>query len=116
MTTPTKTKMKHKADRLFSLKVRARGRCEAPGFDSVPCSGFLQTAHLVPRRYLSVRWKEGNAACLCAAHHVYLTYYPLAHERFCRQYLGDDQYEELKYQAEAHTGAPDYPAVLEGLK
>jgi len=116
VTRPTKTSLKRKADRLFGIQVRARGHCEAAGFDDIDCNGGLQTAHIVRRRYLSVRWDLDNAACLCQAHHVYFTWHPLAEERFHTGYLGAEHFEALKKRAETARGAPDYEAILERLK
>jgi hypothetical protein len=108
--------MKLEADRLFGRIIRSRGVCEAAGFDDVECNGVLQTMHLVSRRYLSVRFDEGNAAAGCGAHHLYLGLHPLAHERFCNGYLGAEHHAQLKIRAELAVGAPDYPAVLERLR
>jgi len=116
VTRPTTTSLKRKADRLFGIQVRARGQCEAAGFDDIDCNGGLQTAHIVRRRYLSVRWDLDNAACLCQAHHVYFTWHPLAEERFHTGYLGAEHFEALKKRAETARGAPDYEAILERLK
>jgi len=112
----SKKRMKLEADRLFGKLIRSRGICQAFSFDGIACSMSLQCAHLVPRRYLSVRWDPDNAASLCGAHHVYLTHFPLAHERFCQQLLGAEHFEALKFRAENHRGAPDYPAILERLR
>ena len=67
-----------KADRLFSLRVRARGECQlAPLFPTITCNGGLQCCHVVSRRYKAVRWDERNALAGCAAHHLYGTHHPL---------------------------------------
>lgn len=111
---PTRTSQKKKADDLFRKIIRSRGHCEAAGWDRLRCGGVLQTAHIVPRRYLSVRWDEENAYCMCAAHHTYFTYFPLAWERFRDSRLGAF-YLVLRARAEAADGPPDYAAVLERL-
>ena len=115
-TVASKKRMKLEADRLFGAAVRARGYCQAAGFDGIACSPGLQCAHIVPRRYLSVRWDLDNAVCLCGAHHYYFTNFRLAEERFNRSHLGSEHYDALKYRAEAHHGAPDYEAVLARLR
>jgi hypothetical protein len=112
----TRTTQRKLADRLFSQLVRSRQRCEAQAFDGINCAGFFQTAHIVRRRYLSVRWDPGNATCLCAAHHVYFTHHPIAEERFHRSYLGPRGLAALKRRAEKANGAPDYDAILEFLR
>lgn len=71
---PKRSTLKNKADREFSLRVRARGHCELAGRDAVSCLGNLQTAHIFSRRYHAIRWDEDNALCLCAAHHTFYTH------------------------------------------
>jgi len=72
-----KTKAKRKLDKLFSLKIRSYGKCLlAKGFDKVHCGGQLQTAHIIGRSNLRLRWDLGNAWCICAGHHIYYTYHP----------------------------------------
>lgn len=73
---PTRTTLSNKADRLFSLQVRARGRCEAAGLDNVKCSGNHQCCHIFGRRYRAIRWDERNALCMCQAHHYWYTSRP----------------------------------------
>lgn len=118
MTVRKRTAKSYRAecDRLFSLRVRSRGICQAPQFDGIACSQGLQCAHIVKRRYLSVRWDDDNAACLCAAHHAYFTYLPIAEERFHNWLMSPPRFEALKRRAEDHRGAPDYEAVLARLK
>lgn len=104
-----------KADALFSKLVRSRGRCEGNGFTTFPCSGQLQCAHLISRRYKATRWLEGNAACLCKAHHVYWTHNPLEWDEWCGIQLGAIEWDELKRIAR-EGGKTDYPEVLARLK
>jgi hypothetical protein len=67
------------ADSLFSAYIRERDQgCRAYGTNSGPqCSGYLQCAHIISRRYRAVRWDEDNAVTLCAAHHMFWTHRPL---------------------------------------
>jgi 5-methylcytosine-specific restriction endonuclease McrA len=72
LSSPLKT-----ADAMFSKQIRARdGRCMGQG-SGPACSGYLQCAHIISRRYRAVRWDEANAIALCQAHHVYWTHRPL---------------------------------------
>jgi hypothetical protein len=71
-----KTTAKNKLDKLFSLKVREFGRCYLQGKDHVNCGGVLQTAHIIGRGNLFLRWDFRNALCICSGHHVYYTYHP----------------------------------------
>lgn len=67
------------ADAMFSRYIRDRDEgCRAAGTNSGPtCSGYLQCAHIISRRYRAVRWDEDNAVALCAAHHMFWTHRPL---------------------------------------
>lgn len=66
-----------KCDALFSKLVRDRdGGCVAQGF-RFDCKGYLQCAHIIPRRYSAVRTDFDNAVALCSSHHVYWTHRPL---------------------------------------
>jgi hypothetical protein len=114
--TRLKKLLRKDADRLFSKRVRARGICEAAGFDDVVCNGVFETCHIVKRRYLSVRWDDENANCLCSAHHVYFTFHPIAEERFHKQWLGAARLAQLKRRAESASGPPDYEGILERLR
>lgn len=80
------------ADRLWSLLVRARGKCEAEG----PHAGPLQGAHGFSRRYRHTRWALLNGFCLCAACHMRYTHDPLRWEGYLRDAWGDAVYDELR--------------------
>lgn len=73
---PKRSTLRNKADRAFSFLVRARGYCEAEDYNHVRHGGQLQCAHIIGRRYYSVRWDEDNALCLCAGHHIWFTHNP----------------------------------------
>lgn len=116
MRRPSASAQRALADRLFRDLIRARGYCEVAGLDRITCNGNLQTAHLVSRRYLSVRWDQQGAVCACAAHHVYYTHHPLEWDLVCQAMLGPRKWEEFKRRAVDARGAPDYDAVIERLR
>ena len=91
---------KARADRFFSLIIRARGRCEKCGRTE-----NLQCAHIFSRRYSTTRCDEANAWCLCAGCHMTLTGDPLAHVEFAFATIGEPAYRELRARAlaGAHT-------------
>lgn len=76
---------KHWADALFGAITRdaCDGECWAQG-KAIACNGELQCAHIFSRRYTSLRWAEGNAMPLCAAHHYWYTLRPADWEQWCR--------------------------------
>lgn len=97
-------------DRLFSLIVRSRGRCEIDGCGS---TDWLQCAHGFSRRYRAVRWDERNALCACRAHHVYFTHRPLEWDEFLVTRWGEDLYAELRSLA---LNGPNPDAATELLR
>lgn len=103
--------LRRKADQLFSAIVRARGACESCGRTE-----RLQCAHIVPRRYLSVRWIEENALCLCSACHVYYTHFPLEFEAFVLARIGEEPYGQLKREAMQGHGPPPYREIIDRLE
>jgi 5-methylcytosine-specific restriction endonuclease McrA len=106
-----KTHAKIRADQLFSVYVRVRdGMCQAEGEHQ----GGLQCAHLIPRRYLAVRWDPKNAVALCAGHHTFFTHRPLEWEGWVNARLGKDY---LKLRGKALDGTrPDLAHVIAYLE
>ncbi|MEK6883622.1 MAG: hypothetical protein AABY22_28600 [Nanoarchaeota archaeon] len=72
----SRKRLKFKADKLFSEKVRSRSRCELRGLDHIECSGQLQCMHIVGRANHRLRWEEDNALCGCSGHHFWYTNNP----------------------------------------
>jgi len=60
----SKSTLKNKADKLFSLFVRSLDHCERDGEVR-----YLQTAHIYSRRYVNLRYDIQNVLCLCARCH-----------------------------------------------
>ena len=73
---PKRSYLRRKADTLFSLYVRKRGKCELQNKDSIVCNGNLQTMHVIGRANMRLRYDESNVFCGCSAHHAYYTYHP----------------------------------------
>jgi 5-methylcytosine-specific restriction endonuclease McrA len=69
-----------RADRAFATLVRSRGRCERCGERRLH---LLQCAHIVSRRYQTVRVDPDNAVCLCVDCHRFMTERP----RLWRQWV-----------------------------
>lgn len=110
MTQAKRMRQRREADRLFSRIVRSRGACERCGSRE-----HLQCAHIISRRYLAVRWTEGNAVCLCRGCHMWGTHHPLEWERWVREHIGNGIY--LSLRAYAISGERvDYDAILERLR
>ena len=64
---PKKTTVRNRLDSLFSRLIRSVGRCEKCG--ATEATAQLHCSHIISRSYLSTRWLELNAKCLCATHH-----------------------------------------------
>lgn len=104
-----RTHAKIEADRLFSLIIRSRGHCAR-----CRTTTNLQCAHIVSRRYLSVRWKTVNAFCLCAKDHTWFTHNPLEWELWVYEQIGCS-YDLLKKRALEHA-QPDYSSLIPALR
>ena len=53
-----------KADELFRRLILSRGSCQSCGSKQ-----YLQTAHIITRKYYCLRFDLNNALCLCAVCH-----------------------------------------------
>jgi 5-methylcytosine-specific restriction endonuclease McrA len=98
---PSKAKgAKGKADRVYSLLIRSRGRCEN-------CGGTtnLQTAHIIPRRYAAVRTDETNSYCLDARCHMRFTEHAAEWMDFIDRTIGRAEYDRLWAKAQAGVKA-----------
>ena len=60
-----KTEIK-KLDKIWSEKIRSKGKCEICGRDF----GVLNAHHIINRRNHSVRWDIRNGCCLCFQCHI----------------------------------------------
>ena len=109
MKTPRK-KLEKKADKLFGEIVRSRGKCERCG-----SKDFLQTAHLISRRYKQVRWDLDNAFCLCRNHHVYFTHHPIEWDLYVEDKIGTTLYKTLKTRALIY-GKIRYEEIIKDLE
>ena len=100
------------ADRLFSLAVRAVGRCESGRETHL---GNLQCAHGFSRSYKAVRWDRRNAWSFCAGCHVFYTHKPIEFDLWMLDRLGIELYGELRELALTHR-TPDLELVLAELR
>ena len=108
---PSRRYLIKKADKLFSLYIRARDReCKR-----CHTTENLQCAHVISRRYHATRWDPLNAMALCRGCHLWQTTHPLEGEVFFKQVLGDGVFEGLATAALAY-GKPDLEGIIEWLK
>jgi len=84
-------KIKDELDKLFSIIIRNKGKCERCGEISP-----LNTAHIFSRRNLATRWDKNNALCLCVGCHFWAHQNPILFTEFIKEKIGDKKYEELK--------------------
>ena len=96
-----------KATRLHSLVVRARGVCEAAGWNDKACSDRLECAHIISRRYAATRCDPNNAFSLCSAHHRWFGEWPLEFHTFVIDRIGADAYDDLRARAMAGAKTND---------
>ena len=105
------------ADDLFRKRIRSRGFCQARGFlPYIRCGGILETSHVMPRRFMSVRWDDENAASICSIHHGWLTDNPHKAIDFHERLLGPERFAALKARAWEANGAPDMDEIIMRLR
>lgn len=105
--------LSNRADKLWSLKIREKGYCEAAGKDGITCSGNLQGCHIFGRRYRATRWDLRNGLCMCAAHHYWYTGRPELWYSFIN-WNYPDRWDELAAKIMVPWDK-DYDKVMEGL-
>lgn len=106
---------KHRKDRRWSEAVKAKGPCVARGVSFVLkekhgerrithtsdcCLGLIDPAHVMSRTFPATRHEVANGVPLCRAAHDWFGVRPLAWTAFCRQLLGNEEYDRL--DAKAH--------------
>lgn len=106
---------KNKATTLHSLIVRSRGVCEARGWYGHECSGKLECAHIISRRYSATRTRLDNAFCLCSKAHFRFSEWPVEFAEFVAERIGPDRYQALQDAARS-GGKVDWFAELERLQ
>jgi len=87
----TRKKLKEELDKLFSIIIRSKGKCERCGKASP-----LNTAHIFSRRNLATRWDKDNVFCFCVGCHFWAHQNPILFAEFAKKKLGVKKYEELK--------------------
>jgi 5-methylcytosine-specific restriction endonuclease McrA len=89
---------KGKCDALFSKIIRNTGICQRCGSRE-----WLQTSHIVSRRYSATRTDLKNAQCLCAKCHRFFTAHPVEFGRWIFTSVGEREYDDLKRKSETVT-------------
>lgn len=104
--------LRKECDRRFALAIKQRDNWQC-----VICGRTtgVQCAHIISRRYGSVRFLLGNAVTLCAQHHMFYTHRPLEWDEWVIARIGLAGYNELKILARAGTPWIDYEQILKNL-
>ena len=88
----SKTTLRNKLDKICSLIVRGRGKCERCGKKE-----NLQCCHIFGRTYNNTRFDLDNLLCLCPDCHINFAHkQPILFAEFVRKILGEEKYETLK--------------------
>jgi hypothetical protein len=103
---------KGKCDVLASKITRSVGKCKR-------CNSteWLQTSHIISRRYAATRTNLENLECLCAKCHRFFTDHPVEFTKwiFSSNSIGEAKYEELRKLSLAYTKM-DWDEELTRLK
>ncbi len=94
---------KAKADLAWAESVKRFRRCVALGREvstsygtHIGCgAGPLDAAHVMSRTFPATRFDASNGIPICRDVHRHFTDHPLAWENFCRQLIGDQEYQRL---------------------
>jgi hypothetical protein len=89
---------KGKCDSLVSKIIRSRGSCERCGKRD-----YLQTSHIISRRYSATRCDILNLQCLCAGCHRWFTDNPVDFTRWIFATIGEQEYDRLAAKARLFT-------------
>jgi len=82
----------NKLDKIWSLIIRKRGRCEKCGRRNA-----LQGAHIFSRRLKSTRYNLNNGVCLCAGCHRFWAHQnPVEFTDFVTKLKGEKVMNELR--------------------
>lgn len=86
----SKKSLTNSLDKLCSLIIRSKGRCEF-------CHNTetLQCAHIYSRSYRNLRWDLNNLLCLCAKCHFEGHKKPIDFTERVKKILGEENYKEL---------------------
>jgi hypothetical protein len=77
------------------------------------CGGVLQGAHIFGvGAYPSIALDELNIRGLCSGHHRWVHHHPIEWERACREWIGDEAYDDLRLRAVQTHEKPDPFAYL----
>lgn len=100
------TAARDRADRLWSLVIRARGYCERCG-PHVPIAYHdLQAAHILRRKYSAVRCDPENGWSLCARCHLIVDTVGDEWEELVLSTIGPDMLARLDAKARDGDGQP----------
>ena len=109
-----KTKLIKSLDKLWSLKVKERAefKCEFCLEEGV----WLNSAHIVGRRYRTLRWDIDNGMCLCyGCHRAYDEHQPQA-EQIRRIVIGEERLERLLAKKQVIAKNQDYEEIKKALE
>lgn len=105
--------MRHEADRLWSLIVRAGQACESPR--PHVCRGVYQGCHGFKRDYWNTRWLLINGFKMCQGEHKYFTHHTIEWDEHLRAAWGQPVYDELRALA-LRAQKPDVVEALAKLR
>lgn len=87
-------------DSLAGSIVRSRGYCQNPDCHrSISDWNPLCWCHIIPRKYLALRWLPENALCLCLECEKYFTVHPIEQRELFISVIGEEAFLELKQRS-----------------
>lgn len=77
---------------------------------------WLQTSHIISRRYSNTRCDMDNVQLLCAKCHRRFTDFPREFSHWITESIGSDKYEQLRSKAESIGQKMNWDLELDRLK
>lgn len=103
---------KGKCDKLTTEILKLRFNC----CERCGSRDWLQTSHIISRRYSATRCMQDNVQLLCAKCHRRLTDFPREFSQWITESIGSAKYEKLRRLAEENTSKMDWEALFYELK
>lgn len=104
-----------KLDSLWSkaVKERAKYRCEYCGLAGYEIGGnvWLNSCHIIGRRYRSTRWELLNGMCLCKVHHDAYDQHMPQHDDICKEVIGKKRKDKLSRMKEVVAKNQDFEEI-----
>lgn len=110
----SKTTVRNRLDKKWSLAVRSKGACEVCGKSNE--QGQLHPHHVVGRGDLKLRWDLRNGVCLCAGCHTFAKLSAHNNPIWFMDWMEENRGEDLAYLKDKIKESPKPYSVQDYLQ